>query len=64
MICGVIAGGMASILLFALFSGRPPYPGILGILVWALPGLPVGALLGWSYPRPFTMIGDGIFSGL
>ncbi len=64
MIGGVLAGALISLLLVALSTGKLPYPGALGIVAAALPGIPFGALLGWLYPRPFTMIADGIFTGL
>jgi hypothetical protein len=64
IICGILAGAMLSFFAVAVFSETLPYPGVFGIVVSTLPGIPVGALLGWFYPRPFTMIGDGIFSGL
>lgn len=64
MVCGILAGAMVSFFAIAVFSGKLPYPGVFGIVVSCLPGVPIGAFLGWLYPRPFTMIGDGIFSGL
>ena len=64
MIGGVFAGALISFAVVALATGRLPYQGAIGLLVAMLPGIPVGALLGWLCPRPFTMIGDGIFSGL
>ena len=64
MICGILAGALVSVFAVAVFSGKLPFPGVFGIFVSTLPGVPVGALLGWCYPRPFTMIGDGIFTGL
>ena len=58
-VVGIVICSVASAVLIGLLNDGFPYGGYLGVAIAAFPGVIVGAILGFMFPRIFNLLGNG-----